>query len=124
MSLLDDQNLIEIKLYYKYVDVDNGKRLVILENNKAQKLLDSPDQTESIETLITSWSLLTWKEQNEVMNLSSQVINPQTGERQFNFIAYRDAIIKRCLRTWDIVVDGKPVPVTPIDAPGQLIVLP
>ena len=122
MSLLDGQNLIEIKLYYKYTKVGNGKRLVILEDKKATELLNNQDK--DVETLETNWSLLTWKEQNEVMNLSSQTVNQQTGERQFNFLAYRDAIIKRCLRNWNITLNEKPVPVTPdaIDKlPGPVV---
>ncbi|MEQ9716109.1 MAG: hypothetical protein ABGF52_11330 [Candidatus Asgardarchaeum sp.] len=124
MSLLDDQNLIEIKLYYKYSVVGSGKRLVILEDKKVQELLNDPAQSDSVETLETNWSLLTWKEQNEVMNLSSQAVNQQTGERQFNFLAYRDAIIKRCLRNWNITINEKPVPVSPdaIDKlPGPVV---
>lgn len=114
MSLLDQSSFIDINLYYKYVIVGTGKRLVILNEDKAKKQLDSKDEDVSkvVETLETKWKLLTWKEQNEVMNLSSQMINPQTGERQFNFLAYRDAIIKRCLKEWNIILNEKPIPVT------------
>jgi len=89
MSLLDQSSLIEINLYYKYVTVGSGKRLVILSEEKAQEQLASADEevAKEVETMETKWGLLTWKEQNEVMNLSSQMINPQTGERQFNFLA-------------------------------------
>lgn len=126
MSLLDQSDAIEINLYYKYTSVGSGKRLVILTEEKGKEQLASEDEevSKEIETLETKWDLLTWKEQNEVMNLSSQMINPQTGERQFNFLAYRDAIIKRCLKAWNITMNEKPVPVTPdaIDAlPGPVV---
>ena len=126
MSLLDHSNLIEINLYYKYVDAGSGKRLVILEEKKGKETFDSSDEkvSKSVEILKTKWALLTWKEQNEVMNLSSQMINPQTGERQFNFLVYRDSIIKRCLKEWNITVNEKPVLVTPesIDSlPGPVV---
>lgn len=126
MSLLDQNDLIEINLYYKYADVGTGKRLVILTDKKGKALQNDPDEekSKSVEVLETKWSLLTWKEQNEVMNLSSQMINPQTGERQFNFLAYRDAIIKRCLKQWNITINEKPTPVNPesIDAlPGPVV---
>ena len=131
MSLLDQINLIEINLYYKYVNVGSGKRLVILEEEKGkasfeeQKGEDRKASDPGVEILETKWSLLTWKEQNEVMNLSSQMVNPQTGERQFNFLAYRDAIIKRCLKEWNITLNEKPIPVTheAIDAlPGPVVI--
>jgi len=126
MSLLDHSNLIEINLYYKYVDAGSGKRLVILEEKKGKETFDNSDEkvSKSVEILKTKWALLTWKEQNEVMNLSSQMINPQTGERQFNFLVYRDSIIKRCLKEWNITVNEKPVLVTPesIDSlPGPVV---
>lgn len=126
MSLLDQSSFIEINLYYKYIIAGTGKRLVIINEDNAKKQLESEDEEVSkiVEILETKWSLLTWKEQNDVMNLSSQMINPQTGERQFNFLAYRDAVIKRCLKSWNITMNEKPVPVTPeaIDAlPGPVV---
>jgi hypothetical protein len=126
MSLLDQSDAIEINLYYKYASVGSGKRLVILTEEMGKKQLASEDEevSKEIEILETKWDLLTWKEQNEVMNLSSQMINPQTGERQFNFLAYRDAIIKRCLKSWNITMNEKPIPVSgeAIDAlPGPVV---
>lgn len=127
MSLLDQSNLIEINLYYKYVDADNGKKLVILDEKKGKEAFNSSieDISKSVEILKTKWTVLNWKEQNEVMDLSFQMISPQTGERQFNFIGYRDAVIKRCLKEWDITSDKKPVPVTSdaIDSlPGPVVI--
>ena len=81
------------------------------------------EKSKEIETLITKWSTLTWKEQNEVMHLAAQPAGP-TGDRQFNFVNYRDAIIKRCLKEWNITANQKPVPVTPqsIDQlPGPVV---
>jgi hypothetical protein len=113
MSLLDQSNSIEIKLYYKYEEIPNGKRLIIIPEKRAKEQIQNAENQEEIKILETKWDLLTWKEQNEVMNVSSQLVNPQTGERQFNFLAYRDAVIKRCLKEWNITVNEKPVPVTP-----------
>ena len=55
---------------------------------------------------------MNWKEQNEVMSASSKDIDTATGDASFDFVAYRDSIIKRCLKTWNITVNEKPVPVT------------
>ena len=126
MSLLDQSNTIEINLYYKYISAGSGKRLVILTEEQGKEQLESEDEAVSkiIEVLETKWELLTWKDQNEVMKISSQMINPQTGERQFNFLTYRDAIIKKCLKLWNATMNEKPVPVTPeaIDAlPGPVV---
>ncbi len=124
MSLLDDNNelLVEIELYYKYKKLDNGKKLLIVEDEKAKKLLKDGDK--EIQKISTKWRVLNWEEQNEVSNKSTQVINQSTGQRQFNIILYRDTIIKRCLREWDLTMNEKPVPVTPEfinKLPGSII---
>jgi hypothetical protein len=125
MSLLDSHDLMEIKLYYKYAKVGNGKKLIILEDSKAEESLKDEEKAKEIEVMETQWSMLNWKEQNEVMNASSQVTDPMTGEKQFNFLIYRDAIIKRCLKAWNLTMNEKPVPVTEdaIDKlPGPVVV--
>jgi len=119
MSLLDSFDLMEIKLYYKYVKVGNGRKLVILDDSKAEEMLKDEEKSKEIEVLETHWAMLNWKEQNEVMSASSKVVDPMTGEKQFNFLVYRDAIIKKCLKQWNITVNEQAVPVTP-DAIDQL----
>jgi len=125
MSLLDgnNENVFDIELFYKFKKIGTGKKLLVIEDEKAKKLM-AEEKGKDIEKLVTKWRFLSWKEQNEVMAIASQAINPQTGEKQFNFLMYRDAIIKRCLRGWDITVNEQPVPVTPeaIDQlPGPVV---
>ena len=112
MSLLDNQNYVEIKLYYRYSDVKGSKKLIILENEKAEELLKDPEKSKDIESFTTKWMDLNWREQNEVMEVSSKPVGPK-GERQFSFVSYRDAIIKRCIKEWDLTLDGRPIPVSP-----------
>jgi len=112
MSLLDVIDDIEIKLYYKYITVKGSKKLTIVENNKAEELLKDEKKSKEIEVLVTGWKMLTWKEQNEVTELSSQTINAQTGEKQFSYLIYRDSIVKKCLKTWNLTMNEKPVPVS------------
>ncbi len=147
MSLLDANiDVFEINLYYKFVEVSSGKKLIILKDEEAEEQSKSGQQLKSgeqlkaekqikmrsgglkegeqeekkeekkeevvIERLVTQWRFLNWREQNEVMTMASKTINPVTSERQFNFITYRDAIIKRCLKSWDMTIDDQPVPVT------------
>lgn len=127
MSLLDNQDLVEIFIYYKYVKENGIKRLVILEDSKADNILKngSDEEKELIDILKTKWSSLTWKEQNDITNSSSQTINHQTGEKQFNFVSYRDAVVKKCLKEWNLTINEKPIPVTPdaIDKlPGSIVI--
>ncbi len=126
MSLLDKDNLIEINLYYKYIPVGNSKKLIVMEEERGREQAESTDKDVSskVEVMETRWDLLTWKEQNEVLESASKKINPNTGEREFNFVVYRDAIVKRCLKKWNLTVNGQPVPVTPeaIDSlPGPVV---
>ncbi len=113
MSLLDENNegLVEIELYYKFKKIKSGKKLLIIEDEKAKKLIKDGDK--EIEKISTKWRILNWEEQNKVSDKSVQNINPATGQRQFNHILYRDTIIKTCLKEWDLTINEKPVPVTP-----------
>jgi len=124
MSLLDSPSMVEIELYYKYVDVNNSRKLVIMDDDKAKSMLKDEEKSKDIEVLKTKWSLMTWKEQNDVMAMAQQSGGP-TGEGRFNFLVYRDAIIKRCLKEWDITINEKPIPVSPeaIDQlPGPVVI--
>jgi hypothetical protein len=125
MSLLINSELIEIDMYYKYVEKEGGKRMVIISNKKAKELLEDEEKAKNIEVLKTKWRIPTWKEQNEIMEVSSKVANPTTGEKQFNFLAYRDAMVKRCLKEWDIKENDAVVAVSDavIDQlPGTVVV--
>jgi len=126
MSLLDScLDLMEVKLYYKYIKVGNGRKLVIIDDHKAEEMLKDETKGKGIEILETKWAMLNWKEQNEVMNASSKAVDSTTGEKQFNFLVYRDAVVKKCLKQWNIMVNEKLVPVTAdaIDKlPGPIVV--
>jgi hypothetical protein len=123
MSLLDQsEGLYEIKLYYKYVKVEGNKKLVVLDDDKAKLMLEDKDQKDSVEVLTTRWANLTWREQNEVSQLATRPGGD--GKREFSYLLYRDAMVKRCLKEWDITINQRPVPVSPdaIDAlPGDIV---
>ena len=120
MSLLDENNegLVDIELYYKFKKIKSGKKLLIIEDEKAKKLIKDGDK--EIEKILTKWKILNWEEQNKVSGKSVrfiQNIDPSTGQnietRRFDPISYRDIIIKTCLKEWDLTINEKPVPVTP-----------
>ncbi|KKM75976.1 hypothetical protein LCGC14_1384820 [marine sediment metagenome] len=111
MSLLEATDLMTIKLYYEFKKVGEDQKLIILEDDKAEELLLDPIEEKRVEVLETKWSPLSWKDQNDVMAAANKNIDPVSGERQFDFIVYRDSIIKRCLKSWDMKVNDKDVPV-------------
>ena len=124
MSLIDENNelLVEIELYYKFKKIENGKKLIIIEDKKAKKLIEEGNK--GIEKITTKWRILNWQEHNEVSNRATQVIDQTTGQRQFSIILYRDTVIKKCLKEWDLTINEKKAPVTPelIDRlPGPVI---
>ena len=88
-------------------------------------MLKDESKKDSVESLTTKWSVMSWKEQNSVVESAYSKSNAMTGEKVFNHIIYRDKIIKSCLKQWDIVVKGQGVPVTPqaIDSlPGDIVI--
>ena len=126
MSLLDDTNLVTIKLYYTYKDSDSGNKLVVIKDEDIEGLLKDEEKSKSVEILDTQWKPLTWKEQNDVMQMASRDIDLTTGEKQFNFVVYRDAMVKKCFKKWNIKNNGMDIPITPenIDRlPSDIVLL-
>ena len=123
MSLFD-ANLVEIKLYYTFKDKNGSNLLIVLSDEKAEEMLKDEEKKDSVEVLITKWSTMNWREQNVSVERAYSKTNALTGEKAFDHISYRDAIIKSCLKQWDIMVKGQAVPVTPdaIDnLPGDVV---
>ncbi|MHA1676159.1 MAG: hypothetical protein ACTSU6_03175 [Candidatus Njordarchaeales archaeon] len=123
MSLFD-ANLVEIKLYYTFKDRNGSKFLIVLSDEKAEELLQNEEKKGDVEALVTKWSTMNWRDQNISVEKAYSKTNALTGEKSFDHISYRDAIIKSCLKQWDIVVEGQTVPVTPeaIDSlPGDIV---
>jgi len=112
MSLFD-ANLVEIKIYYTFKDRKGTKVLTVLKEEKAEEMLSKPEEKDKVEALTTQWSIMSWREQNTTVGHAYSKTNTVTGEKVFDHITYRDSIIKSCLKSWDIVVNGQPVPVTP-----------
>ena len=125
MSLLGAVDLIVIRIYYEFKKIGEDKKLIILEDKKAQELLSNPTTAARVEVLETKWSSLRWKDQNDIMAEANKNIDPISGERQFDFIVYRDNIIKRSLKSWNIKEDDKEVPVTAMNIdmlPASIVV--
>jgi len=111
MSLFD-ANLIEIKLYYTFIEKGSSRILRVLKDDEAEKMLQNEEEKDKVEALTTKWSVMSWSEQNASVNYAYSKTNEITGEKIFDHVAYRDGIIKTCLREWDISVNGQPVPIT------------
>jgi len=148
MSLFD-VDFIEIDIYYRYSKVGGSKKIVIIDPDKAKMVLEGKEEEvkeepkakiddkvkevkevktklvkEDIKVLKTKWTSLTWKAENDISNSSGRVINQKTGERQFDYILYRDSVVKKCLKEWDIKVGDQIAPITPeaIDQlPGVIV---
>lgn len=130
MSLFDVKDLIEIKLYYKYIEVKGVKKVDIVPDEKAEEVLsklaekeDGSDDKEKIHTVTTKWKNLSWKENNNISSRAVKETGPM-GERRIDLVVYRDLIVKSCLKEWDLMDNGQIVPVTPeaIDSlPGNIV---
>lgn len=113
MGLLDNvKDLINIKLYYTVKNTKAGKKVMIIEDAKAEEMLKNPDKAKMVEILDTHWASLSWGEQKNLETISTEY-NTETSERVFNSIKFRDAAIKRCLKKWNLCIGEKPVEVTP-----------
>jgi len=124
MSLLNE-DIIKIKLYYKYEKKKNGNRLVVLSDERAEELMKDEKKKEEIEVLNTEWRSLSWEDHNKVLDAATMVADPVTGARGFNTVKYRDAMVKNCLKAWDLKENSSSVPVTQQNInrlPAQIVV--
>ena len=111
---LYEPNLIEIKLYYTVIKIQGeNKKLVVLDDTKAEKMIADTTNKNEVLTFITRWSMLNWQEQNVILAKSSMRSNNK-GETLWDGNVYRDAVVKSSLKEWDLKYpNGSLVPVTP-----------
>jgi len=112
MSLLDD-DLVSIPVYYTYADNKYGsKRLAILDDEKATKMMENEKEKSTLQVLNTQWKNLSWSEQNTMMKVCEKPNAP--GELpSFDWSLFQDQRVKNCLKSWDMKTDdGKPIPVS------------
>ncbi len=141
MSLLKTKDqLIQVPMYYIEKDMGTFTKIIIIEEEKAKKMLEDnpqvvksqptqsqPSQTQQltdpknlqkteapkkskIQCLNTWWKIIGWKEQNQITKLSQ--IQSSAGS-DIDFIKMRDLTIKMCLKRWDLKDDeGKDVQVS------------
>tara|TARA_Y100000310_G_scaffold246263_1_gene251487 strand:- start:565 stop:1011 length:447 start_codon:yes stop_codon:yes gene_type:complete len=111
-SLLDDELLV-IPLYYIFRKTKYGsKRLVILDDEKAQVMLEDESKKEDVNILNTKWKQLSWEEQTNLVK-DSERRNDKTGDIDFDWPVYRDVMVKKCLKWWDYKInpeDPQPLP--------------
>ena len=140
MSLMKAKDqLIHIPLYYMEKEVRGYTKIIILEDDKAKKLLaeqeedkkkktkkEIKDGTENkteekveekevikVECLNTYWKLLNWKEQNQISKMS-QVQSATEMSVDIDYFKLRDLRIKMCLKKWDLKdEEGNEIPVKP-----------
>jgi len=113
--LLDaGDNFINIRIYYTYIENDYGKKVAVIDDKKAEEMLEKEGEKEKIHILETKWKQLSWKEQNTIMNKSTQITDAATGQFNFNLYGYQDSRVKSCLKEWNLKDDkGTIVQVTP-----------
>jgi len=116
MSLLSKQEeAVNIPLYYTEKKTKSGfNKVVVLDDDKAKKLMAVEDTKDQVKVLNTKWKVLTWKQQTEITKACT-VYNPIEGVQDIDWFKYRDLRIKQCMVGWDMVDDnGVPVPLQDI----------
>ena len=89
MSLLNDQ-LVDIRLHYLHKETKYGsKQLIILEDEKAEEMLQDEERAKQVEILNTRWASLSWAEQNDLMRKTQgSVATGEAATPSFDWIAY------------------------------------
>jgi len=110
MSLFDACK-VEINVYYEIRDTDFGKKILVLPDEEGKEKLKYDNN--AVEILKTEWKLISWRESNDINKEAFSAVNSKTGEKEFDFLKFRDQMVKKCLKAWNIKEDGQKVPVTP-----------
>jgi len=112
MSLINKDQLAHIPLYYLEKTSKNGfVKYVILEDDKAQEMLQDEAKKAEVKVLNTNWKVLTWKQQNVITKKATVFTND--GQQDLDLFEYRDQRIKTCLHSWDLTDDrGVPIAAT------------
>ena len=116
--LLNDSSdsFITVKIYYLYKEDEFGKRVMVIPDKKAEKLLSDIDEAKKkqVQILVTQWRQLSWRDQKNVIKQSANISDPTTGSINFDLYGFRDARIKACLKKWNLKDNAQnPIPVTP-----------
>lgn len=115
MSLIQyvDQELISIPVYYKLKKTKHGgRKIIILDEKTADKMLEDETQKAEVRILNTKWSAANWGTQKKI--IAECTVNDASKSDTFNHEKYRDMRIQSCLKWWDEKDDlGNNIPVTP-----------
>jgi len=111
MSLLVPTSLFPIDIKYVETKLKNGLTgIIVIEDEDKDSLKKYEGR---IQELHTQWQQPGWKENNEVVR-ESLIWDEFRGVRDVDFYLYREKVINRYLKSWDITDDKKqPVPCTP-----------
>jgi hypothetical protein len=126
MALLKkQQQVVEIKVYYREVEVKPGFiKIVALTDEDVDKLTKDDKVTKKIQCLTTKWKILNWKEQNDLTGRST-LNNDFSGNQSFAWWVFRDLKLKKCLVGWDMIDENNvPIPLNEenIDSlPGEIV---
>jgi len=115
LELVDKSKLINVKIYYQIKKINNIEQLVVMKDEveklieankntlegKEEKEEDIKDKLD-IKTLETKWSLLNWQDKNDILEQSYSVADPVTGMTQFGFFKYRQVVVQKALKSWNI----------------------
>ena len=113
MSLQRSKNQeIHIPLYYIEKEYPGYTKIMVLEEEKAKKIMATEDNKIKVSCLNTYWVSLTFGDSNFIKNSSR--INTPDGVPMLDVIKMRELKIKSALRKWDLKdANGADVPVSP-----------
>ena len=132
MSLLTQNELIDIKLYYQVKGNKGRKTIKVLSDKEAKNIMDVNEKAkkdfeskeenkdkefelnpaEKVEILNTKWKEASWKEHND--SLKKCMKKDDYNNYEVDQIQFRDLKVKQGLKEWDLKdSNGNPVPCTP-----------
>lgn len=108
MPIFVSNKLFPIDVKYIEVKMRNGAEGVfIIEDEATEK-----KHGDKVKTLKTQWVQPNWKENNDIIRGAS-ITDMQTGNKSVDLHLYRNLVLERFLKAWDIADDaGVAIPIS------------
>lgn len=107
---IDENDLLEINVYYKKV----GHIYQAYTEKEFNELKLDDEKKKKFECLKTKMKVLDWGTYNQLQD--EAMIENSAGDRQFNYKIYKENRLKKLIKEWSALSlkDGKPVPVNSV----------
>lgn len=104
-------DIVHITVYYTFkTHPDGSKQVLVLNDEKAKKMMEDPNKKKDVFMLNTKWKPLLWRDEHEIMKICTK--STDTGMPEVDWMRVRYERVKKQLIDWDLEYENMKIPVT------------